>query len=83
MGIFDDVGAAQRAIQCGREPAPVEGEQLLKAFAQVAQLVIPAPLHGNPPTEDSFDRGTQRLGAVDHEQPALARGLWTPVWRTR
>jgi len=28
-------------------------------------------LHRNPLTEDSFDRGAQRLGAVDHEQPAL------------
>jgi hypothetical protein len=29
IGIFDDVGAAQRATQRGREPEPVDGEQLL------------------------------------------------------
>ena len=31
----------------------------------------PTPLHRNPLTEDAFDCGAQRLGAVDHEQPPL------------
>src|SRR5271155_5568893 len=39
--------------------------------AHVAQLVRPTPLPRTPLTEDAFDCGAQRLGAVDHEQPPL------------
>src|ERR1039458_10800877 len=39
IGIFDDVGAAQRATQRGREPEPVDGEQLLQAFPQTPRRV--------------------------------------------
>jgi len=39
IGIFDDVGAAQRATQRGREPEPVDGEHFLQAFTQAARRV--------------------------------------------
>src|SRR5437773_1407153 len=36
IGIFDDVGAAQRTTQRGRKPEPVDSEHFPQAFTQAA-----------------------------------------------